>query len=100
MELTGFIKMFFFQFLACQPCSSCQKEPLRPGDLARDPKKEEQPMHIPSGHQANLSFSSEPGKQWELWSDPDDMWHEAEEEFVIEEAKKLDKKHTKNNTGL
>ena len=45
-------------------------------------------MRILVGHQANLSFSSEPGKQWELWSDPDYSQYEAEEEFVIEETKK------------
>ena len=43
-------------------------------------------MRIPVGHQANLSYSSEPGKEWELWVDPDYSWYEKAGEYVIEEV--------------
>ncbi len=38
---------------------------------------------IPVGHQANLCQSDIPGKEYDLWIDPDYSWYENAGEFVI-----------------
>jgi hypothetical protein len=38
------------------------------------------------GHQANLSYSSQPGIKWDLYVDPDYSWPENGGEYVVEKA--------------
>ncbi len=38
------------------------------------------------GHQANLSYSTQKGKKWDLYVDPDYSWYENAGEYIIEDA--------------